>query len=116
MNLIPFVSVSMLLSNTVLTYMLRAIMITDVDRMKKISVIADGIVLHQERKVTAFFKGISPYTFPGVMGQIRALLLRVNKRRKKAGLSMIPDLHTSATYRSMQKREKKFLGAETSET
>ncbi len=78
------------------------------DRMKKISAIAFCIALHRERSVTAFFKGISPYTFPGVVGQIRALLFRVNKRRKKAGLSVIPDLHTAAMYRSMQNRKEVF--------
>jgi hypothetical protein len=49
-----------------------SVMIT-AHRMKKIAVIAFRIALHQERKVTAFFKGISPYTFPGVVGQIRVL-------------------------------------------
>ncbi len=77
-----------------------SVMIT-ADRMKKIAAIANGIGLHNEGKVTDFFQSISPYTFPGVVGQIRALLFRVNRKRKRAGLSVIPDLHTSKTYRSM---------------
>lgn len=78
-----------------------SVMITG-DRMKKISAISFCIALHPERKVTAFFRGISLYTFPGVVGQIRVLLFQVNRRRRRAGLPVIPDLHTSATYRSMQ--------------
>lgn len=72
------------------------------DRMKKIAAIADVIALHNEKKLTSFFKRISPYTFPGVMGQIKELLFWVNRRRKRAGLSVIPALHTSTTYRSIQ--------------
>lgn len=58
-------------------------------RMKRIKVIAYGIALHNERKVTDFLRRISPYTFPGVIEQRRQLLTEVNRRRKRAGLPLI---------------------------
>ena len=83
-----------------------SVMIT-AHRMKKIAAIAYGIALHNEKRVTDFFQSISPYTFPGVVRQIRALLFRVNRRRKRAGLSVIPDFHPSEMYRSMQSHRRK---------
>lgn len=59
------------------------------DRLAVIAKSAQAISLHNEAKVTAFFAGISPLKFQGVIRQQKQLLDAVNDRRRRAGLAVI---------------------------
>ena len=55
------------------------------------------IALHNEGKLTDFFRRISPFKFPGILRQQQKLLKMVNVRRKKAGLGVIKPLPKCST-------------------
>lgn len=58
-------------------------------RLKLIKKRLGGIALHNEERVRGYLKNLSNYTFEGIQAQKLALLKKINKRRKKAGLRRI---------------------------
>jgi hypothetical protein len=58
-------------------------------RWKAIAKQAHALALHNEAKVTDYMGRISPFHFPGIVRQQQKLLRQINRRRKRASLSLI---------------------------
>jgi hypothetical protein len=58
-------------------------------RYRALRKLLSQIALHNEKKLTEFFRRISPFKFPGILRQQQKLLKMVNAKRKKAGLQLV---------------------------